>query len=221
MAQRDGKRTRETILDCAEDLFARQGYELTSMQQIGEAAGLARSTPAYFFRSKQLLYEAVLARVVARAHEAIAHTYAEGDGERAAEQAVEEYVGALLDFLDRDHNFVRLIQREALGDGSRIAELFGRPVDEAIAVLTPAAELAGISPQRLVLDLTALCWYPFAHEHTLLPALGMKVRDPAFLAEQKRHLGDLVRAMTRSGRRGVSEPDGPPRPASQPHQVEE
>jgi hypothetical protein len=26
----------------------------------------------------------------------------------------------------------------------------------------------------------------------------MKARDPAFLAEQKRHLGDLVRAMTRS-----------------------
>jgi hypothetical protein len=46
----------------------------------------------------------------------------------------------------------------------------------------------------------ALCWYPFAHEHTLLPALGMKARDPAFLAEQKRHLGDLVRAMTRAER---------------------
>jgi hypothetical protein len=73
-------------------------------------------------------------------------------------------------------------------------------VEEGIVALAPAAEKAGITPERLVLDLTALCWYPFAHEHTLLPALGMSARDPAFLAEQKRHIGDLVRAMTRPGR---------------------
>jgi hypothetical protein len=60
--------------------------------------------------------------------------------------------------------------------------------------------MRGNAVRRLVLDLAALCWYPFAYEHTLMPALGMKARDPAFLDEQKRHLGDLVRAMTRSGR---------------------
>ena len=54
--------------------------------------------------------------------------------------------------------------------------------------------------ERLVLDLTALCWYPFANEHTLMPALGIRARNPAFLDEQKRHLGELVRAMTRPAR---------------------
>jgi hypothetical protein len=38
------------------------------------------------------------------------------------EDAVESYVGAYLDFLGHDQNFVRLIQREALGDGSRVAD---------------------------------------------------------------------------------------------------
>jgi TetR/AcrR family transcriptional regulator len=196
---RDAERTREAILVAAENCFANLGFEGTSLQQIAEAAGVARSTPAYFFRSKEALYEAVLARAVARSHEAMARAYAKGDDDRPAEDAVESYVGAFLDFLSHDQNFVRLIQREALGDGSRVAEFFGRPVDDAVAALTPAAKRAGISPQRLVLDLVALCWYPFAHEHTLMPALGMKARDPAFLEEQKRHLGDLVRAMTRPG----------------------
>lgn len=200
MSERDAERTREAILVAAEDLFARQGFEGTSMQQIGEAAGVARSTPAYFFLSKEALYEAVLARVVTRAEEAMRSAYAEDGADRAPEDAVESYVGALLDFLGRDPSFVRLVQREALGDGSRVAEFFGRPVDDAIAALTPAAEQAGLSPQRLVLDLVALCWYPFAHEHTLLPALGMKARDPAFLDEQKRHLGDLVRVIVEHGR---------------------
>jgi TetR/AcrR family transcriptional regulator len=197
---RDAARTKEAILVAAEDRFARLGFDGTSLQQIGEAAGVARSTPAYFFRSKEALYDAVLARAVARAQEAMARAYAEGDDDRSAEDAVESYVGAFLDFLGHDQNFVRLVQREALEDGSRVAEFFGRSVDEAVAALGPAAEKAGIAPQRFVLDLAAICWYPFAHEHTLMPALGIKARDPAFLEEQKRHLGDLVRAMTRPER---------------------
>lgn len=142
----------------------------------------------------------MLERVIARGQEAMAYAYAKGEGAASPEDAVESYVGAFLGFLGRDQNFLRLIQREALGDGSRVAAFFGRSVDEAVAALGPAAEKAGISPERLVLDLTALCWYPFEHEHTLLPVLGINARDPAFLDEQKRHLGDLVRAMTRPER---------------------
>ncbi len=193
---RDAERTREAILRAAEDRFAQLGIDGTSLQQIGEAAGVARSTPAYFFGSKEALYDAVLGRAVARGQEAMARAYAAQSGV----DAVESYVGAFLDFLGHDQNFLRLIQREALGDGSRVAAFFGRSVDEAVAALRPAADEAGISPERLVLDLAALSWYPFAHEHTLLPALGMKARDPAFLDEQKRHIGDLVRAMTGAGR---------------------
>jgi TetR/AcrR family transcriptional regulator len=197
---RDPERTREAILAAAEDSFARLGFEGTSLQQIGQAAGVARSTPGYFFGSKAALYDAVLARVIARARETMARAYAKGDQAPSVEDAVASYVGAAIDFLGKDRNFVRLIQREALGDGSRVSQFFGRIVEEGIVALAPAAEKAGITPERLVLDLTALCWYPFAHEHTLLPALGMKARDPAFLAEQKRHIGDLVRAMTRPER---------------------
>jgi TetR/AcrR family transcriptional regulator len=196
---RDADRTREAILVAAEDGFARLGFDGTSLQQISETAGVARSTPAYFFGSKETLYDAVLTRAIARAQAAMARAYAKGD-EESAEDAVESYVGAFLDFLGGDRNFLRLIQREALGDGSRVSEFFGLVVDEAVGALTPAAEKAGISPERLVLDLTALCWYPFAHEHTLLPALGIKARDQKFLNEQKRHLGDLVQAMTQPAR---------------------
>src|SRR5881394_319885 len=102
---RDAERTREAILVAAEDRFARLGFDGTSLQQIGEAAGVARSTPAYFFRSKEALYDAVLARAVARAQEAMARAYAEGDEDRSAEDAVESYVGAFLDFLGHDQHF--------------------------------------------------------------------------------------------------------------------
>ena len=193
---RDAERTREAILVAAEDCFARLGFEGASLQQIAEAATVARSTPAYFFGSKDALYDAVLERVIARGQDAMARAYARSD-DGSAERAVHQFVAALVDFLGHDRNFLRLIQREALGDASRAAAFFGRGVDDAVAVVRPTAEKAGVSPERLVLDLVALCWFPFAHEHTLLPALGMEARDPAFLEDQKRHLGDLVHAMTR------------------------
>ncbi len=195
MAHRDGARTREAILRAAEELFARQGFDATSMQQIAEAAGVARATPSYFFRSKAGLYDAVLARAVGRAQTAIAQTYEAQDGRGTHDDAVDAYVNALLSFFGSDQIFVCLIQRESLGDGSRVSEFFGRFVDDAVAALSPTAAAAGVSPQRLVLDLVALCWYPFAHEHTLVPALGMDPRDPAFAVEQRRHLGELMRAL--------------------------
>jgi AcrR family transcriptional regulator len=197
MVARDGERTKEAILAAAEDLFAHQGFERTSMQQIGEAADFARSTPAYFFRSKDALYEAVLARVVARAEKELASAHDQGT-DRSPEEAVTSYVDALVGLFGRDQNLVRLIQRESLEEGSRLAEFLRRLADDAVAVFSPIAQQAGVSPQRLVLDIFALAWYPTAHANTLPSALGMKSHGPAFLEEQKRHLIDLVRAVTRA-----------------------
>jgi integrase len=59
----------------------------------------------------------------------MARAYAKSDDHRSAEDAVDSYVGALLDFLGHDRNFLRLIQREALGDGSRVAAFFGRSAE--------------------------------------------------------------------------------------------
>ncbi len=192
---RDADRTREAILAAAEDSFAQLGFERASVQQIADAARVSRSTPDYFFGSKRALYEAVLARATRRAQDAMARAYANGDGAQSPADAVASYACAFIDFLSSDSRFLRLVQREALGDGSRVAEFFGRAVEEAVAAFGPAAEKAGVAPERLMLDVTALCWYPFAHEHTVMPALGLQARDPAFLEDQKRHIGDLVRAL--------------------------
>ena len=56
---RDPERTREAVLGAAQRLFARKGYALTSLKEIGEEAGVLRGTPSYFFGSKEGLYVAV------------------------------------------------------------------------------------------------------------------------------------------------------------------
>src|SRR5688500_2160409 len=142
--ERDADRTREAILAAAEELFARHGFDATTMKAIGEAAGLSRGTAAYFFGNKNDLYDAVLARVIERARTAMLEVYEHTALTASVEDAVANYVGVLLDFLARDYAFLRLIHREALADASRVAELFGQPVDDALIALAGAAEEGGV-----------------------------------------------------------------------------
>lgn len=54
--------TRETILGAARPLFARQGFEGTSVRQITNAADVNLGAVTYHFGSKRALYEEVLSR---------------------------------------------------------------------------------------------------------------------------------------------------------------
>src|SRR5260370_16546191 len=57
--------SKKAILDAAEALFAEQGYEATSLQEICDRAGVTRGLPNYFFGSKEGLYRSVLERTFA------------------------------------------------------------------------------------------------------------------------------------------------------------
>jgi AcrR family transcriptional regulator len=195
VVERDPDGTKAAILAAAEDVFAKCGFDAASMKAIGDAAGVSRSTPSYFFGDKSGLYDAVLAQVIERARFAMLEAYEHTGPAVDIHDAVANYVAVFLNFLAGDYAFLRLIQREALADASRVEELFGQPVQDALAAFAPAAEQARVSPQQLVLDVIALCWYPFAHEHTLLPALNMSPRDPDFLEGYKQHIVRIVLAL--------------------------
>ena len=64
--ERNAARSREAILDAAEELFADRGYDATSLTDVGAAAGVSRGTPGYFFGGKEQLYRAVLERCLER-----------------------------------------------------------------------------------------------------------------------------------------------------------
>jgi TetR/AcrR family transcriptional regulator len=55
---------REQILDAAETLFARQGFDPTTIKEIGAEAKLNPALLYYYFGSKEELYKAVLQRIV-------------------------------------------------------------------------------------------------------------------------------------------------------------
>lgn len=198
---RDLQATREAILAVAETAFATAGFAGTSVQQIADAAGVSRGMPGYVFGSKAALYDAVLERAFARPRAMVAELVerlADGAGPEALAAAVDAYV----DFLAGHPTYVRLLQRAALDGGGRLEHA---PANrEALAAaLQLSGQLdqgaASVDPRQLLVSVLALCFFPFAHEETVLAPLGLDPHDPAFLAERKAHVFDLLGRLPDSG----------------------
>ena len=191
---RDPERSRAAILDAAETLFAEKGYATTSLREVGERAGTSRGTPAYFFDSKEGLYEAVLNRAFARAQREVlkaqARATAQGGG---VASLLRELVGSYMDFLSAHPTFIRLVERESLSGGRHLAQNMPHLAALEAGLQAARSQLApSEDPRQLLLSVMGMCWFPLSQSATLLPALGLDARDPEFLEARKRHIVDLL-----------------------------
>ncbi len=60
--QRNAERSRQAIVQAAEELFAARGTRQVSLAEIAERAGVSRGLPSYFFGDKQKLSQKVMER---------------------------------------------------------------------------------------------------------------------------------------------------------------
>ena len=196
--ERDPDRSRTAILDAAEGLFAEQGYEASSLAEVGLRAGVSRGTPGYFFGSKADLYRAVLERCFDEVRTAVRSGRERTlSGSHAPEEILEGAVSDYFDFLSARPNFVRLIEREALSGGTLLGD--GAPPlsagQEALAAI--AAEL-GLDPSpsgdasQLLLSIISLCWFPVVHADTVGTAIGVDLSTAEARRQRKQHIVTLV-----------------------------
>ncbi|HEV2084941.1 MAG TPA: TetR/AcrR family transcriptional regulator, partial [Gemmatimonadales bacterium] len=181
----------------AEQLFADQGYDATSLNQVGTVAGVSRGTPGYFFGSKADLYQAVLDRAFAEVREAVRQGRARAlASNESSETILAGAVSDYFDFLAARPHFVRLIEREALS-GTRLPHGLSHlsAGQEALAAISaelglddaPSGEAA-----QLLLSIISLCWFPMIHARTVAPAVGVHLEDGDEIDRRKRHVIDLV-----------------------------
>jgi TetR/AcrR family transcriptional regulator len=194
---RNPERSRAAILDAAEQLFAEQGFEATSLNQVGAAAGVSRGTPGYFFGSKADLYQAVLDRSFSEVRDAVREGRARAlASNESSETILAGAVSDYFDFLAARPNFVRLIEREALS-GNRLPHGLSHlsAGQEALAAISAELGLED-SPSgdaaQLLLSIIALCWFPLVHARTVAPAVGVGLDDADALERRKSHVIALV-----------------------------
>jgi TetR/AcrR family transcriptional regulator len=195
---RDADRTRRQVLDAAEDLFARRGFDAASLAQIGETAGVSRGTPSYFFGSKEELYEAVLERMYADRTAALEPAFAPltrwaqaDEPAEALEAVLTGSVGGYLAFLRGRPTFVDLFEREALAGGERLAriERGSTVMEDAFAALREHGARHGLRDfdvAEAITCLVALGYMPIAHRGTLLRRQGLSLDAPGYVASRTR-----------------------------------
>jgi TetR/AcrR family transcriptional regulator len=205
--ERNAPRSRAAILEAAERLFAERGYDATSLNQVGAAAGVSRGTPGYFFGSKAELYRAVLERAFAEVREAVRAGRARALASSQSPEAI--LAGAVSDYFDflaaRPH-FIRLIEREALSGGGQLEGAghlsAGQEALAAISAELGLDESVSGDAAQLLLSVISLCWFPLIHARTVVPAVGVDLSDLDALERRRRHVVDLVL----HGLRGLGSP---------------
>ena len=93
-------KTRERIIDFAGRVFAERGYETVGLEEVAEAAGLARRTLYNYFKSKGALLEAVLEPAFQAGQQQVDAIALETDTRAAVRKVIEVFVVSW-----RDHRY--------------------------------------------------------------------------------------------------------------------
>jgi AcrR family transcriptional regulator len=181
------------ILECAEHLFAEQGYAATSLRHIGEAAGLNPALVSYHFGGKFGLLEAVFEQAL----RPLSITLEEL---RETGSAPPEVLLSHLHTLAGEHpKLLPLMVREALLPGGAMREVFAERFAPRLGGLFPAlvrgeqqrgALAQDTDPEALSVLLLAMGVFPYIAMALVEQVIGLNLQAGGAdrLAAQARRL---------------------------------
>lgn len=195
MKRRDPEQGKIELLDAATKLFARLGFERTSLAAVGEAAGVSRGLPAYFFGSKEALFHAVFERATEQVRACVLSAPKSLPDRAPIEQVLKSIIDSYLDFLDANPDAVRLLQWESLNPGGRRQKAPTVVFDDTVELVEQALLRSGythVNGRFLLLSVVGMCFFPFG-------TVDFFRRKPQMLSAYKEH----VLSMVLNGIRGV------------------
>lgn len=205
-----GERTARRILDVAEDLFARQGYEGTSLRQIARGAGIREPGLYNHFASKQALYEAVLYRALNPMAQALSQRMDNAADLRDYTDLPAVMTDLLLDHPQMAALFQQAMQGDAESVGNRlVSEWLERLFDQGMRSLVAFSsgtdraadellEKSNAERANLAINLIAmfnLTTGYFLSQRAFDSMAEGQLTDPDNIARHKQLLRKVIRAM--------------------------
>ena len=194
---RDADATRARVIEAAEALFARKGFDGTRLREVAEDARVTVPLLCHHFGDKESLYTAVIERGIERFASLGWEVLRLGQG--IAEQLA-GFITGLIDLAARDPNLTTLLHREMTDGGVRarpLAERWLLPVKAAATEALQAAQRRGEIRAGLDLDMVVLCivgavMYPCIAGPLVQIVWGEDPGHAAFIERRRRALLDLL-----------------------------
>lgn len=156
--ERISARNRRIIIKAGIEIFARKGFDGTRIAEIAEASGLPKANVYYYFSSKEEIYTAIIAHLIAGWDDALKYI----SPEREPAEAFRLYIKAKLDYTRRNVAESRLFASEII-QGARFLKKkdrdhMRRVTDVHVAVVEgwiAAGKLLPVDPRHLFIMLWA------------------------------------------------------------------
>jgi AcrR family transcriptional regulator len=194
-----GERTALRIMDVAEELFAAQGYDGTSLRQIAEGAGIREPGLYNHFSSKQALYEAVLYRALHPMAEAMGQQLEQAAGLRDYTDLPSQMTDMLLEHPQMAALFQQALQGNTDSVGNQLMRgwldtLFSQGL-RSIEDVGPAADSDLETLAINVIAMFNVTTGYFLSQRAFDSMAGGDLKSPENIARQKRLLYKVIRAM--------------------------
>lgn len=193
--KRDAEASIKKILDVAQTLFAEKGYHLTSLAEIAELSGLSRTTPSYFFKSKELLYKNVVAGLVEDEKNYVNKL---GIKDELTVDSLKTLLSRHIDYTFKNPNLAKILIRESLNKNRQnwILNYFPDMISWSHKYLEVAKNKGiirqDIDTQTLWLNAMAMAWLPIITQHTFLKSIGKEIYQQDFIDYHKKQVEMLI-----------------------------
>jgi AcrR family transcriptional regulator len=150
---------RNAILDAAEKRFAREGFHVTTLEEVAADVEISKATIYLYFKNKEELFFSILEEKFDQYIQSIGKRL---DGVLTLKEAITELVTGGLDFLQGNHHFFRLILSEQSKSAQRPSQemhqrFFNKQkeymalIEKTFAVHMQKESISSFTPQSLTL----------------------------------------------------------------------
>jgi TetR/AcrR family transcriptional regulator len=186
------RRTEQRILEAARKVFMRRGTAGARMHEIAEEAGVNQALLHYYFRTKARLSDAVFREAAGRLVPAVARLVG---SDHTLEQKVEQFVQLYI-LAELHHHPERLpamVSRLVGDDPHPLAAALVERLAAQLRERAAAGTLRPIVPEQFLVNIVALCVFPFVARPMLDVVFGLDERAfERFLDERRAELPGFI-----------------------------
>lgn len=193
--KRDAETSMKKIIEAAKVIFAEKGYAQTTLSDIANECGLARSTPSYFFKNKQNLYRQVIDILIKDEKDYVNQLHPEKE---LSIKSLKRLLSLHMDYTFRYPYLAKIMIWESLNTDRHpwMNEYFPDMITWSHKYLKDAQEQglirSDIDTHSIWLDAMAMTWLPILTANTFFNSINKDVFSEEFIESHKKHVEKLI-----------------------------